>query len=78
MWWPTGNVTWTIYFELSFPLPKEALHKNLALIGQAVLEKKIFENGCHIHEYSPGAVADNPLGSFFSLTHLFSQFSPLL
>ena len=39
---------------------------------QAVFEKKIFENGCHIHVYSPGTRADNPLGSnFFNDT--FSQ-----
>ena len=56
-----GHVTWTIYI-LSFCLPKEAPHKILALIYQAVLEKEIFENGCHIHVYSPGAGADNPLG----------------
>ena len=30
--------------KLSFPLPYEAPHKNLALIGQAVSEKKIFEH----------------------------------
>ena len=30
--------------KLSFPLPKEAPQKNLALIGQVVLEEKMFEN----------------------------------
>ena len=30
------------------------------MIGQAVLEKKSFENGGHIHVYSPGTGADNP------------------
>ena len=30
--------------KLSFPLPKEAPHKIWPLIGQAVLEKKIFEH----------------------------------
>ena len=39
----------------------------MALIGQVVLEKKIFENGGHIHVYSPGAGADNPWGQIFSL-----------
>ena len=58
-------MTWTIKIKLSFPLSKEALHKNLALIGQAVLEKKIVENGGHIHVYSPGAGADKPLGSIY-------------
>ena len=38
---------------------------NLALIGQAVYEKKMFENNGHIHVYSPGAGADNPLASIF-------------
>ena len=42
------------------------------------VEKKIFENGGHLHVYSPGAGADNPLGSFFTLTNLFSQLSFLL
>ena len=44
----------------------------LALIGQGVLEKKIFENGGHIHVYSSGAGADNPLGSNFFI-NTFSQ-----
>ena len=30
--------------KLSFSLPKAAPHKNLALIGQVVLEEKMFEN----------------------------------
>ena len=48
----------------------------MALIGQAVLEKSL-ENVGHIHVYSPRAGADNPIGvNYFSLTHLFSQFSP--
>ena len=42
--------------KLSFPLPKEAPQKNLALIGHAVLEKNMFEivNGdgrMPYHEY---------------------------
>ena len=41
-------------------------------------EEELFENAGHIHVYSPGAGADNPLGSFFSLSVFFSQFSPLL
>ena len=36
---------------------------NLALISHAVSEKKMFENNGHIHVYSPGAGADNHLGS---------------
>ena len=54
------------------------LHITLGLIGQAVSEKKMFENNGYVHVYSPGAGTDNPLGSFFSLTVLFSQYSPLL
>ena len=40
----------------------------------------MFENGGHIQVYSPGAGADNPLGSnfFHNITVLFSQYSPLL
>ena len=39
-------------------------------------KNKMFEkkNG-YINVYSPGAGADNPLRSFFSLTVLFSQYS---
>ena len=50
----------------------------LALIGQLVSEKNMFENHGYIHIYSPGTGAENPLRSFFSLTVLFSQYSPLL
>ena len=42
-------------------------------------KKKSFENIGHIHVYNPGAGADNPHWvNYFSLTHLFSQFSPLM
>ena len=52
---------------------------SLALIGQAVSEKKMFENNGHIHVFSPRVWADNSLRIFcFSLTQLFSQFSLLL
>ena len=33
---------------------------NLALIGQLVSEKMMFENYGYIHIYSPGTGADNP------------------
>ena len=46
--------------------------------------EKLFENGDHIHVYSPGAGADNPLGSIlFHLQYhsinlvLCCKFSPL-
>ena len=38
---------------------------NLALIDPAVLEKKIFENGGHIHVYSPGTGTENHMSQFF-------------
>ena len=49
-----GHVTCTIYINFLC---------NLTLIGQVVLEKKVFENNghIHVHVYSPGAGADNPL-----------------
>ena len=40
--------------------------------------EKMFANNGYIHVYSPGAGADNPQGSMFSLTVLFSQYCPLL
>ena len=42
------------------------------------LEKKIFENGGHIHVYTPGQGQSAPWGQIVSLTDLFCQFSPLL
>ena len=41
------------------------LHINLALIGEAVSEKKLFEYYGHIHVYSLEAEADNLLGINF-------------
>ena len=35
----------------------------MALIGQVVIEKKVFESNGHIHVYSAGTGADNHLGS---------------
>ena len=49
------------------PLPNKAPQKHVALIGQEVIEK-MFKNNGHIHVSSPGAGADHPLGSMFSLT----------
>ena len=46
--------------------------------GQAVSEKKMFNIMAIYNVYSLGTGTDNPLGSFFSLTVLFSQYSPLL
>ena len=55
-------VMWPGPFIQTFFIPSQGGSTwNLALIGQAVLEMKIFENGGHIHVYGPGAGADNPL-----------------
>ena len=51
-----GHVTKTIFM-------KGCSTQNLALFGQAVSEKKVFENSTRIHVYSLGAGTDNPLGS---------------
>ena len=56
-------------YKLSFTLPKNAPRKSLALIGQAVSEKKMFEYYGHTHVYSPGAGADNPLGPKYFHKH---------
>ena len=47
-----GPVTCTIYINVFC---------NLTSIDQAVSEKKVFKNNGHLHVYSPGAGADNPL-----------------
>ena len=60
--WSYDHGFYTIYV----PTSHEGPALNLALIGQVVNEKKMFENNGHIHVYSPGAGANNPLASFFS------------
>ena len=69
-----GHVTCniSISFHPHFPI---RIHMKF---GQLVSEKEMFENNVYIHVYSPRTGADNPLGSIFSLTVLFSQYSPLL
>ena len=57
-----GHVTWTFYINFRSPFSRRLTH-NLALIGLAVSVEKMFENGGHIHVYSPGTGADNPMGS---------------
>ena len=59
-----GHVTWTIYIHFCSPFPKR-LHIKFGFVGQAVSVEKMFEIGGHIQVYSPGAGADNPLGSNF-------------
>ena len=39
-----GHVTWTIHTNFGSPFPRR-LHIKMALIGQAVSEEKMFENG---------------------------------
>ena len=57
-----GHVTLTIYINFHCP-SYHCSTLNLALIGQAVSEQMMFEYYGHIHVYSPGAGADNPLGT---------------
>ena len=66
VWRPSWSCDLDCLYKLSFSIPKEAPHEIWLLIGRAVLEKKILENGGHVHLYNPGAGADNPLVSFFS------------
>ena len=49
----------------------------MAFFGKAVLEKRIFENGGHIHVYNHGSGADNPLCFMFSLSNDFVTFFPI-
>ena len=58
-----GHVTCTIFKYFLFAFQRR-LNIKFALIGKAVLEKKIFENGGHIHVYSPGAVQTTPWDHF--------------
>ena len=59
-----GHGTWTILYKLYYPFPGR-LHMIFVLIGQAVSEKMMFENNSHIHAFSPGAGADEPMGYLF-------------
>ena len=62
-----------LYILFSFP---RRLHINLGFMGQGVLEKKIFENGGHIHVYSPGEEAAESLGSNVHAIKLQTNISP--
>ena len=42
-WRPSWSCDLDHLYKLLFPLPKDAPQKNLALIGQAVSEEKMFE-----------------------------------
>ena len=50
--WRGGHLGHVIIYIYYFP---RRLHIKFGLIGGAVLEKKIFENGGHIHVHSSGA-----------------------
>ena len=54
-----------------FPTSQGGSTQNSVLIGQAVSEKKMFENNGHIHVFSPRAGADNTLWHLF-LKHNYS------
>ena len=56
-----GHVTWTIYINFRSPLPGR-LHIRCDFDWPAVSVNKMFENGGHLHVYSPEEGADNPLG----------------
>ena len=43
---------------------------NLALISPVVSETKMFENNGYLLVYTPGARADNPLGSFYFVKNI--------
>ena len=72
-WRPSWSCDLDHEYKLLFFLSQGGSAENLFLIDRAVLAEKLFENDGHIHVYSPGAGADNPHGSIFSLTVLFSQ-----
>ena len=54
------------------PPSYRCLVSNLALIGQAVSEKKIFEYHGYIHVYCPRVGADQPLRSKYFQNHTSS------
>ena len=56
-----GHVTWSIHINFLSPF-KRRLHMKFGVDWPSAI-KKILKNGGHIHAYSPGAGADNPLGS---------------
>ena len=60
-WRPSWSCDMDHLYNLSFTFST----RNLAKIGQAVSEKKMFENNGHIHVFSPGAGTDNPKGNLF-------------
>ena len=67
-----GRVTWTIYINFLSPFPRRC-HMKSGFDWTSGFRKEELKNGGHIHVYSPGAGADNPLGKlFFSDTFIQS------
>ena len=65
-----------MFYKFMSPLPKGNSTWKLALIGQAISEKKRFENNGHIHVYSPRAGSEAPLViRFFKNINLVSIWS---
>ena len=57
-----GNVTLTIYTNFHCPF-LTMLHIKFGFDWPISFREKMFEYYGHIHVYSPGAEADNPLGT---------------
>ena len=56
-----GHVTWTIYIHFRPPFLSR-LHMKVGIDWPSGFREELETNG-HVHVYSPGAGADNPLGS---------------
>ena len=67
-----GHVTCTIYKYFLSAIPRR-LHIKFALIGKAVLEKKIFENGGHIHAYIAPGQGRQPPGIIFCINTIIQS-----
>ena len=76
-WRPSWSCDLDHLCKLSLPLPKEAPHEIWALLVKRFKRRclKIMVMYMYI---APGQGQTTPWGQFFSLTVLFSQFSPLL
>ena len=64
-----------MFYKFMSPLPKGNSTWNLALIGQAISEKKRFEKNDHIHVYSHRAGSEAPWVIRFFKKHLVSIWS---
>ena len=59
-----GHFTLVIYVHVGFPSYRRFV-QNLAFIGHAVSEKKVFECHSNKHVYCQGVGADQPLDTIF-------------